>query len=466
MRRPPHCQPRKNPTFPAFFSLNDAWYGIPAASIRSNAGETPGMQLLVKAIERVAYLLALALVLASASLEPSEARHIHHHVAKLDPRDIAFARFVRDFRVTALAAGIRPATYDAAMSGIRRNPKIEALNEAQPEFVKPIWSYLDGALSPRRVIDGQRKLAEQAIALSAIETKFGVPREILVSIWGNETNYGSDTGGFNIFEALSTLAYDGARIEFARRELLAALNMMQQESLDPRRMPASWAGAFGQTQILPSTFLKSAVDGDGDGVRDLWHSSADALASAAAELSSQGWQHGQPWGYEVQLPPNFAYELADGDTLKSIADWAKLGVRAADGTSLPPNVESGSLYIPAGMHGPAFLAFANFKVILKYNNAVSYALAVSELSDLIAGRAGIVATWPRDEQPLSRDERIAFQTALVRLGYDPGKIDGVLGRDVKAALRNYQKSHGVAADGFPTMQLLATMLVEAKRKGL
>ena len=214
--------------------------------------------------------------------------------------------------------------------------------------------------------------------------------------------------------------------------------MVQQEHLDPKEMRASWAGAFGQLQMLPSTFLKSAVDGDGDGKRDLWHSIPDALASAASELASDGWQRGAGWGYEVRLPRDFPYELADGETLKPITEWTKLGVRAADGTPLPANAEPGSIYIPAGRRGPGFMTFANFKVILKYNNAVSYALAVCVLGDLIAGRAGIQGSWPRDEQPLSRDERIAFQTALAKLGFDPGKIDGVLGRGVKAALRQYQ----------------------------
>lgn len=376
-----------------------------------------------------------------------------------------FEQFVRDFRVTALDAGISPVVYDNAMRGVHRNAHVEELNQAQPEFIKPVWNYLDSAASPRRVSEGQQELADHAATLESLEARYGVPREILVSIWGNETNYGRDTGGFNIFEALATLAYDGGRTAFGRRELLAALKMVQQENLDPKYLPSSWAGAFGQLQMIPSTFLKSAVDGDGDGKRDLWHSSADALASAAAELAADGWQRGHLWGMEVQLPANFPYETADGDTQKPIDDWSKLGVRAADGTALPATGEIASIYVPAGMRGPAFMAFANFKVVLKYNNAVSYALAVCTLADLIAGRPGIMGSWPREEQPLSRDERLAFQNALVRLGFSPGKIDGVLGHDVKVALRQYQRSHGMPADGFPTLGLLASMLTEVRAKG-
>jgi membrane-bound lytic murein transglycosylase B len=429
------------------------------------------MHVLTKAGLQTGLAVTLALAGACATVEPVEARHhARHHKAepppKLSPQDIKFNQFVADFRATALAAGITPATYDTAMGAIKRNDKIEALTQSQPEFVKPVWSYLDSAASARRVSDGQAAMATQAAALAAIEAKYGVPKEILVSIWGNETDFGGELGSFNIFEALATLAYDGPRAEFGKSELLAALKMMQQERLDPRQMVASWAGAFGQMQMLPSTFLKSAVDGDGDGRRDLWHSAPDALASAAVEVSADGWQRGHIWGYEVHLPAAFAYDLADGETGKPIADWSRLGVTRADGSALPANVESGAIYLPAGARGPAFLTFANFRVILKYNNAATYALAVCYLGDLLVGRPAIVAAWPRDEQPLSHDERIALQTALQKLGYTPGKIDGIIGHDGKAALRQWQKAHTLPADGFPTMGALAQILTEVKQKGL
>jgi membrane-bound lytic murein transglycosylase B len=424
-------------------------------------------------LPRIAFRPALFATLACAffvAATPGAAHrvhhHHHHHTPRLDPQDVKFAQFVRDFRVSAIAAGIRPSIYDWAMSGIRRNEHVEALTQMQPEFVKPVWSYLDSSASPRRVSDGQQKLAEQSAALATVEAKYGVPREILVSIWGNETDYGRQTGGFNIFEALATLAYDGTRTDFGRRELLAALKIVQQERLDPKGLPSSWAGAFGQLQMIPSTFLKSAIDGDGNGRRDLWHSTADAFASAAAELAADGWQPGQTWGFEARLPPNFPYEIADGETLKAIDEWSALGVRAFDGTVLKPSSDLGAIYLPAGRRGPAFVTLSNFRVILKYNNAASYALAVCTLADLIAGRPGITAEWPREEEPMSRDERYAFQNALVKLGFDPGKIDGILGRGVRAALRQYQKTHGMPADGFPTLGLLTSMLIEARQRGL
>jgi len=425
------------------------------------------MRLLMRTGLRLALAALAASVAACASLEPADARHHHHAVPpKFSPQDVKFNQFVKDFRATAIAAGITPATYDAAMGGIRRSDKIEALTEAQPEFVKQVWTYLDTAASPHRVTDGQAALASQAAALAAIEAKYGVPKEILVSIWGNETDFGGALGSFNIFAALATLAYDGPRSDFGKTQLLAALKMMQQEKLDPNQMVSSWAGAFGQLQMLPTTFLKSAVDGDGDGKRDLWHSAPDALASAAMEVSTDGWQRGHIWGYEVKLPTNFAYELADGDTTKPVTDWTKLGVTTATGAALPANTEAGAIYLPAGARGPAFMTFGNFKVILKYNNAASYALAVCYLADLIAGRPAILASWPRDEEPLSHDERVALQTALTKLGFDPGRIDGILGHSGRAALRLWQKAHGLPADGFPTMGLLAQVLTEAKQKAL
>ena len=428
------------------------------------------MQHLVKTVSKIALAALLGLMGACATTEPSEARHRHHEAPPPppppSPQDLKFAQFVKDFRTTAATAGITDATYDSAMGTIKRSDRIETLTQAQPEFVKPVWSYLDSAASPRRITDGQAAMAGQAGALATIEAKYGVPKEILVSIWGNETDYGGSLGSFNIFEALATLAYDGPRADWAKSELIAALKMMQQEHLDPRTMVASWAGAFGQLQMLPSTFLKSAVDGDGDGRRDLWHSAPDALASAAVEVSSDGWQKGHVWGYEVKLPAAFAYELADGESNKPIADWTRLGVTRADGSALPANAESGAIYLPAGARGPAFMTFGNFRVILKYNNAAAYALAVCYLADQLAGRPAIVASWPRDEASLSHDERVALQTGLTKLGFNPGKIDGVIGHDGKAALRLYQKTHGLPADGFPTMAALAQVLTEVKAKNL
>lgn len=383
--------------------------------------------------------------------------------APLSLQDQKFQDFVRDFRAQAVQAGIKPATYDLAMARVSRNRRVEDLNLNQPEFARPIWAYLDSAVSDKRIANGQTALSANLQMLSGLEAKYGVPKEVLVSIWGNESNYGQGTEPFNMFEALATLAYDGPRVDFARPELIAALKIMQQQRFAPEQMTSSWAGAFGQTQFVPSTFLAKAQDGDGDGTIDLWRSSADALASAANVLADAGWQRGAKWGYEVALPQAFPYDQADVDTVKPVADWKKLGVKTISGLDLPRGDEAGAIYLPAGARGPAFLVFGNFKVILKYNNAASYALAVSLLAGRIRGEQPVVAPWPRDEQPLSRDARMAFQTYLGRLGYDIGKIDGILGKKARAALRDWQKAHGLPADGFPTVDLLARVALDAQK---
>jgi membrane-bound lytic murein transglycosylase B len=380
------------------------------------------------------------------------------------PQDLKFQTFLRDERDVAHAAGIKYSVYDAATNNIQRNQRVEDLNLNQPEFSRPVWLYLDSAVSDKRVSDGQQAMAANLQTLSSIETKYGVPKEVVVSIWGNESDFGHGHESFNMFEALATLAYDGPRADYAKPEFLAALKIMQQQKFDPAIMTSSWAGAFGQTQFTPTTFLAHAVDGDGDGTIDLWHSNADALASAANVLASAGWQRGERWGYEVKLPAGFAYDQADVDTVKTVAEWRKLGVTKISGAALPATQQNGAIFLPAGARGPAFMVFDNFKVVLKYNNAASYALAVCLLADRLKGGAQVQASWPRDEQPLTRDERMAFQTYLTKLGYDIGTIDGVLGHKARAALRIWQKAHGIAADGFPTEDLLTRVAVDAQVK--
>jgi membrane-bound lytic murein transglycosylase B len=368
-----------------------------------------------------------------------------------------FDAFLAEARQTALAQGITKETFDAATAGIAPVPSIAAMNANQPEFSKPVWSYLDSAVSARRIADARGMLARYGDVLARIEASSGVPKEILVAIWGMETDYGADTGGFNLFSALATLAYDGPRTDYAKPEFYAALRLYQEQHYPLSEMVASWAGAFGQTQFTPTTFFKYATDGDGDGRIDLWTSAPDALASSARLLSDQGWKKGEPWGYEVKLPKDFPYENADTDTQKTVAEWRAMGVQTADGSLLPQLDDSAGIYLPAGAHGPAFLVLPNFRVILKYNNAASYALAVGLLADRMAGGPPVKHAWPREERPLSRTERIQFQTDLARLGFDAGTPDGVLGRKSRAALRQYQKSKGLLADGFATASLLAML---------
>ena len=375
--------------------------------------------------------------------------------------DAAFQAFIRDFETTAVAAGITSDTYNRAVAGITPVPAIQTVIDNQPEFAKQVWSYLDGTVSARRVANAQVMLARYGDVLAGIESRSGVPKEILVAIWGMETDYGGSKGDYSMFATLATQAYAGPRQQYARRELLAALKLMQQGNYPLSEMVSSWAGAFGQTQFMPSTFFKYATDGDGDGKVDLWTSPADALASTAALFQQEGWQAGKPWAYEVKLPKDFDFSIADLDSQKPLSDWAAMGVETADGAALPAGDDAASLYLPAGARGPAFILFTNFRMIMKYNNAASYALAVGMLAERMTGGKPFVAKWPRDERALSRAERNQFQQDLKALGYDAGDTDGLLGRKTRNALKQYQKSKGFAADGFPTAALLTALNSDA-----
>jgi len=377
--------------------------------------------------------------------------------------DEKFQAFIRDFQATALARGVTAETYAKAMTGIAPIATINTIIAEQPEFVRPVWAYLDSAVSQRRINDAKLLLNQNAALLADIEARYGVPREILIAIWGMETDYGRDQGSYNLFAALATQAYDGPRQGFARRELISALLLLQQNDYVPAQMVSSWAGAFGQTQFIPSTFFKYAADGDGDGKIDLWHSTADALASTAVLFQREGWQPGKPWGYEVSLPKDFAYQDADLAVLKPVSEWAAQGVVPVAGGVLPAGDDMAALYLPAGANGPAILTLNNFRMIMKYNNAASYALAVGLLADRAMDRPAIRAPWPRSEKPLSRAERLRFQTDLAALGYDAGELDGLLGRKTRAALRQYQIAHGLIADAYPTMALLTSLDGDAAR---
>jgi len=371
-----------------------------------------------------------------------------------------FAAFLRDFRAEALAAGIRAETYDRAIAGIGVNPRVQELNLQQPEFVRPIWEYLAGAVSQDRVRIGREARNANAALLARLEATYGVQGEVLTAIWGLETAYGRSIGGYNIFEALATLAYQGPRAAYGRRQLLAALRIADMENRDPKSMVSSWAGAIGETQFVPTTFLEHAVDEDGDGKKDLWQSPADALASAANYLRESGWRAGAPWGEQVTLPENFPYAEADPEIRKPLAEWQAMGVHVANGAPLPDGPEDAAIFLPAGARGPAFLLRDNFNVILKYNFATSYALAIGLLSDRLKGGEPIMAVWPTDIVPLDESSRVALQEGLTALGFDTGGTDGVFGRRTRAALREYQKSRGLAADGYPTPQILTRILNE------
>jgi len=369
----------------------------------------------------------------------------------------SFAEWRENFRREALAGGIRAPVFERAFAGVTPDQAVIDADRSQPEFTRPVWQYLEGALSDARVRSGQNHLARQADLLRQIEERYGVDRQTLVAVWGLESNFGQIMGSKSVIRSLATLAYEGRRPQFAHDQLLGALAILQQGDVRPERMVGSWAGAMGQTQFIPTTYHSHAVDFDGDGRRDIWDSTADALASTAHYLKASGWRRGQPWGFEVRLPEGFDYAQADMGTRKSLGEWRRQGVTLPANGSALPAVEQASLLLPAGHRGPAFLVLDNFRAVLKYNNSTSYALAIGLLGERFESRGRIVAVWPRGDTPLSRSERIELQTLLASNGFDPGGADGIIGANTRRAVRAFQQTLGWPADGYPTSELLKAL---------
>ncbi|MFV9683399.1 lytic murein transglycosylase [Pseudomonas sp. NY15367] len=365
----------------------------------------------------------------------------------------SFADWRRALRSEAIAAGIDAALFDRVFAGVTPDPAVLKADNSQPEFTRPVWEYLDGAVSSSRIGRGRVLLAQHSLVLQRIEQQYGVEAPILVAIWGLESNFGNNIGSHSVIRSLATLAYDGRRQGFWRVQLLAALQILQNGDITSDRMIGSWAGAMGQTQFMPTTYNQHAVDFDGDGKRDLWGSSTDALASAAHYLQASGWQRGQPWGFEVSLPSGFDYSLADPEQRRSLAEWAELGVRPLAPTGAAANARA-SLQLPAGHRGPAFLLLDNFRSILKYNNSTSYALAIGLLADNLLRPSEVKGQWPRGERQLGRSERVELQELLTNAGFDPGPADGIIGANTRKAIRALQLQLNWPADGYPTTELL------------
>lgn len=370
-----------------------------------------------------------------------------------------FAEWQSGFRAQALQAGIRPDIFDRAFANVTLDPSVVTADRSQPEFSRPIWEYLDGAISPTRVRRGQGLLSQYSDVLTRIEQRYGVDRQALVAVWGMESSFGQIQGDKSVIRSLATLAYEGRRPGFAQDQLIAALQILQNGDITPELMLGSWAGAMGQTQFIPTTYNSHAVDFDGDGRRDIWNDAADALASTANYLQSSGWQKGQPWGFEVQLPQGFDYLLADGSQRKSVAQWLAMGVSLPAGSVIPAGSDQlqAALLLPAGYRGPAFLVLDNFRAILKYNNSSAYALGVSLLSQRFGGGGYLQGQWPKDDLPLSRTERIELQTLLTAKGYDAGNPDGIIGANTRKAIRSAQAAQSLPADGYPTHKLLESL---------
>jgi lytic murein transglycosylase len=360
-----------------------------------------------------------------------------------------FQRFVQGLWPAAKARGVSRATFEEAFRGVEPDAKIIALTKKQSEFVRPIWDYINGAISAQRLKRGQEAAAEWSKTLAAVERTYGVPRSVVLGVWGMETNFGSFTGSIYAVQALATLAYTGYRGDFFKEELLTALQILEGEHIDRSKMLGSWAGAMGQTQFMPSSFMKFAVDGNRDGVRDIWSSVPDALASTANYLRQHGWEPGLPWGIEVALPRGFDYRHLRQD----FARWQAAGVRRMDGKAMPRSGEA-TLFLPGGAGGPAFLVTRNYDVIKACNSSDAYAMGVAHLGDRLLGGMPIQGAWPKDEPMLDKDQRQELQERLAGLGFYEGNTDGKLGSKTREAVRNFQLRRGLIPDGYADYAVL------------
>jgi membrane-bound lytic murein transglycosylase B len=370
------------------------------------------------------------------------------------PQPASFAAWRDDFRRRALAEGISARTFDDAFRGVTPNAEVIRLDGRQAEFVRPIWEYLDSAVSAERIGTGRREAERRSATLRAIENRYGVDAAAVLAIWGMETNFGSFRGDIPVIQSLATLAYQGRRRAWAEGELIAALRILQAGDASPSEMRGSWAGAMGHTQFIPTSFLDHAVDFTGDGRRNVWgNDPTDALASAANYLRAHGWQRGRPWGIEVRLPQGFNFAEADQGNRQPVGHWRARGVTTLAGQPLPDH-GAAAIIAPAGARGPVFAVYENFYVIRRYNNATSYAMGVGHLADRIAGGGPFAGTWPRGERALSRTESVELQERLSARGFDTQGTDGMIGPNTVAAIRAFQQASGMTPDGFATASLL------------
>ncbi len=355
------------------------------------------------------------------------------------------------FRARSLSRGISASIFDRAFAGTGVNSTVLRLDRNQAEFTKTLTEYLDSAVNSRTISIGRTKNSELSGILDRIEAQTGVDRGVVLAVWGRESGFGNNFGNIPIAEALGTLAYDGRRRSWAEEQLLAALRIMQNGDVAPERMVGSWAGALGHTQFIPTSYMSYAIDGNGDGKRDLWNVT-DALFSTANYLKRNGWQQGVPWGMEVNLPVGFSLASIGEKTRQPASVWNSRGVTLANGGQIPNYGES-SIIAPSGSSGPKFVVFKNFRVIKTYNNSSFYAIAVGHLGDRIKGGEALRNAGPWDPNLLKADEMFALQTALNRKGYSIEKIDGIYGDQTEAAIRAYQAANGLTVDGLASRAL-------------
>jgi membrane-bound lytic murein transglycosylase B len=391
---------------------------------------------------RRSLLIGSAALLASAAVSPVFAKGVDG--------------FVGDTWARAKARGISRRTFDVAMGDFKPIGKVLDLSQKQPEFVSTAADYVTKRVTPGNAGKGQDMRAEWAQTLAAVGERYGVQPEIVLAVWGIETNYGGYMGGTNTVHALATLTYGGYRPGYFGDELLNSLKILDEGHVSAGKMVGSWAGAMGHPQFMPSSFMKYAVDFRGDGHKDIWGSVPDALASTANYLKSFGWRTGETWGYEVKLPNPFNYLNVWSGAVASLAEWQGIGVVRANGRPFPRGADMARLYMPMGGNGPVFAVLANFDVIKRYNNSDSYALAVGHLADRILGSQGFVSGWPNDTA-LTSTQRKKLQSLLAARGYAVGAPDGIVGSKTRAAVMDFQTKAGLLPDGFVSGNLLRAL---------
>ena len=354
----------------------------------------------------------------------------------------------------AARRGVPRALYDAQLAGVTPDLRIMDLMDSQPEFTKSVWDYLDILVTDARIEDGRAILAKHRAAFDAMEKAYGVDRHVVAAIWGVESNYGTQGGERSVIRSTATLACIGRRQDFFREEFLSALEILARGDVRPDHLVGSWAGAFGPTQFMPTSYKRFAVDFDGDGRRNVVESVPDLVASTANNLKKDGWQSGQTWGYEVVVPRDFNFLLADRSKMMTMSEWERHGIRRSGGKPFPRPNDRGYLLVPAGAQGPGFVMLQNFRTIMKYNPSEAYALAIGHLADRLRGGDAFVQPWPRHERVLTRAERLELQQHLARHGYNVGEPDGRFGPRTRLALRQYQAAAGMVPDGFASASVL------------
>ena len=356
----------------------------------------------------------------------------------------------------AAKAGVPTTRFRQLTDGLQGDASVLKLLDNQPEFRTAVWDYLAGLVDDERVADGQVRLAQWADTLAEVAKRHGVDPATVVAVWGVESNFGQGMGKRPLLVSLGTLACHGRRQGYFRGEFLSLLGLLDRGDVSPAQAYGSWAGAFGQTQFMPSTYERLAVDFDGDGRRDLIGSVPDALASTANFLTRAGWSAAQPWGFEVKLPAGFDASGAGRRNKRALAHWAAQGLRRIDGQAIAGDAPAG-LMLPAGPGGPAFLVLRNFDAIYSYNASESYGLAIALLSDRLRGLPALATPWPTDDPGLSRLQRREVQTLLLARGHAIGEVDGMLGDMSRAAIKLEQQRLGWTADGRAGLKLLKAL---------